>query len=283
MTETASVRKVTMTPTELGTVQRTLLTPLVARADQYPRQDAILRDHKAFEIAKRLAPHYQSAFLAIRRFPDTLTGCAIRAAVFDRWIRRFLDRHRDAAVISIAEGLDTTFERNDDGRSVFFELDFPDVIALRRELFADHPRRSMIAGSVFDKRWIDRVRSSGRNAFLFQAAGLTMYLPPERVREMLTLLADHFPGCTFLFDTCSTLAKRNSRRWEATVRTTGAVYQFGIDQAKDICQWDSRFRVLETEYMMDHHRRQWSAKTRFVSALSRSLRTAYQLNRAVLG
>ena len=204
-------------PQALGTVQKTLLTPLLARADQYQRDDAILRDRKAFEIVQQLVPHYAPDFAAIRRFPDTLTGCAIRAAVFDRWIQSFLDQHDDAAVVSIAEGLDTTFERNDDGRALFFELDFPDVIALRRELFGGAPRRVMIAGSVFETGWIDRVRHSGRTRFLFQAAGLTMYLPAQQVRSLLTLLADHFPGCTLLFDTCSEMAKRNSRQCELSI------------------------------------------------------------------
>lgn len=267
------------TEPDLGTVQETLLTPLCARADQYGRPDAIVHDKRAMEIVRSM----EYDFDKIRKFPDTLTGCAIRAAIFDRWMAEFLQQHDDAAIVLIGEGLDTTYDRNDDGRAEWFEIDFPDVIDLRRQLIGTSERRTMIAGSVFEEEWIDQVRAAGRSPILFQAAGVFMYLPPEKIRSLLGLLADHFPGSTLLFDTCSTMAKRNSHRWEATVRTTNAVYQWGIDDPRSIAEWDERFQVTDVEYMMDFHRNQWSLKTRFWSRLIAGLRHGYQLNRAVLG
>lgn len=263
----------------LGTVQETLLTPLCARADQFDRDDAIVRDERAAAIVASM----DYDFSAIRRFPDTLTGCAIRASVFDHWMQEFLQSNDDVAVTLIGEGLDTTTDRNDDGKAHFFELDFPDVIELRHQFFEQTNRRTFIAGSVFDTQWIEQVKSAGRSSYLFQLAGVTMYLTPEQNRRLFGLLADHFPGCTLLFDNCSAMAKRMSRRWEATVRTTNAVYQFGISDSRKIREWDDRFVVTDVEYMMDHHRHQWSKMARFWSTVFPPLRHGYQLNRSILG
>jgi O-methyltransferase involved in polyketide biosynthesis len=264
---------------ELGTVQETLLTPLLGRADQFGREDAIVRDAKADEMVRSMDYNFD----AIRKYPDTLVGCAIRAAIFDRWMREFLKSHDDVAVTMIGEGLDTTTDRNDDGQAHFFELDFPDVIELRRHFFEPTDRRTFIAGSVFETEWIDQVKSSGRKNFLFQLAGVTMYLEPEQNRQLFTMLADHFPGCTLLFDNCSAMARFMSPRWEATVNTTKAVYKWGIGDARNIRQWDDRFVVTDLEYMMNHHRHQWSSLARFWSTIFPPLRHGYQVNRAVLG
>lgn len=267
-------------PIRLGTVQQTLLTPLYSRALEFQRDAPIVRDEKAFEIVSRL----DFDFSKIAAFRDTMTGNAIRASLLDHWIGEFLDRQPFGNIVLIGEGLDTTFDRNDNGQANWLEIDFPDVVKLRDELFSHNPRRRRFAGSVFQPDWSELVQSNegnGENAnVLFQIAGVTMYLEPEKVQALFTRLADEFPGCTVLFDTCSTLGKQNAGRWEATVRTTNAQYRFGIDDPSTIRDWDPRFNVTDTEALMDHHRNRWSLKTRLVSTFWRRLRNSYLVNRA---
>lgn len=268
---------------DLGVVQETLLTPLCARAMQYGRPDAIVSD----PIAARLVETIDYDFDRLRAFPDTMTGCAIRAERFDRRIQSFLGEssadETPPTMVLIGEGLDTTFDRNDDGRAHWYEIDFPDVIALRKQLFPDQPRRHQISGSVFDEEWIGQVKQTATERVFFQIAGVMMYLPEEKVRKLFTLLADHFPGCHVAFDTCSVMARRLSSILEASVRTTRAVYQWGITDPRRIDSWDKRLVVRDVEYTMNFHRHRWTRKARLASALFPPLRHAYQLNYAVLG
>ena len=265
-------------PIHLGTVQQTLLTPLLSRAREFERDDAIVRDAKAHDIVSRL----EYDFSKIESFSDTLTGTAIRASIMDRWIGEFLTRRPDGTVVLIGEGLDTTFDRNDNGQANWLEIDYPDVIEMRNQIFSPDPRRKRFAGSVFKPEWSAMVDREGPEV-LFQIAGVTMYLEPEKVRQLFTRLADEFPGCTVIFDTCSTLGKENADQWEATVRTTGAEYRFGIDQPASIIEWDKRFHVTDTEALMDHHRNRWSWKVRFLTTFWQRLRKSYLVNRATFG
>jgi len=263
---------------QLGDVQETLLTPLCARADQFGRSDAIVID----AAAKQLVDAIDYDFDKIRRFPNTLTGCAIRAAIMDEWIQDFLRAHPSGAIGLFGVGLDTVFERNDNGRANWFEFDFPDVIALRETCFAPDSRRQSIAGDILDTHWIDRMQATTQGPWLFQAAGLLMYLQPAQVQQLFRLLADHFPGSTFLFDGCSNFAKQNSNRWEATIRTTAAKYHFAIDDPRDLAAWDNRIQVTDVRYMLDYHRYQWRWATRIWSRILPRLRKAYHINRARL-
>lgn len=263
---------------QLGDVQETLLTPLCARADQFGRPDAIVVD----EAAKRLVDAIEYDFDKIRRFPNTLTGCAIRAAIMDDWIQDFLTAHPTGAIGLFGVGLDTVFERNDNGQANWFEFDFADVIALRETCFAPDSRRHLIAGDILNTSWIDKVCAVAEGPWLFQAAGLLMYLQPAQVEDLFRLLADHFPGAIFLFDGCSQFAKQNSIRWEATIRTTAAQYHWAIDDPHDLTSWDGRVQVTDVRYMMDHHRHQWRWPTRIWSRFLPKLRKAYHINRASL-
>lgn len=60
----------------------------------------------------------------------------------------------------IGTGLNTRFERVDNGQVHWIDLDLPEVIALRRQFFTDSDRQRMIAGSVLDPAWTDTVRTS---------------------------------------------------------------------------------------------------------------------------
>lgn len=106
-------------------------SPLYARAVENSKEHALLRDGRAEEIVASI--DYDFA-----RFDDlpSLTGSLLRTLLFDRWVADFLSAHPDATVVEIGTGLNTPHERVDSGRARWFELDLPDVIALRRNFFA---------------------------------------------------------------------------------------------------------------------------------------------------
>jgi O-methyltransferase involved in polyketide biosynthesis len=130
---------------ELGPVQETLLIPLLGRAEETKKKRGLLRDEKAVEIVDRL----EYDFGKWRR-AKSLVGTSIRTRMFDRYVERFLTDHPTSTIVELGCGLNTRFERVDNGRLRWFDLDLPDVIALRRRFFEDEPRRTMLACSVLD-------------------------------------------------------------------------------------------------------------------------------------
>ncbi|MEJ1202342.1 MULTISPECIES: class I SAM-dependent methyltransferase [unclassified Streptomyces] len=180
----------------LGTVQETLLIPLYARAVENRKEHALLRDPRAEEIVASIDYDFG-------RFDElpSLTGALLRTRLFDRWVNDFLSAHPDATVVEIGTGLNTRHERVDNGRARWYELDLPDVIDLRRNFFADSPRRTMIAASVTDRAWAAEVASHATGPYLFVAEAVLPYLHEPDVRGVIDLLADHFPGALLALDT----------------------------------------------------------------------------------
>lgn len=179
----------------LGTIQETLLIPLYGRAVESRKPEAVLRDPAAEAMVAAI--DYDFA-----RFDGgpSLIGTVLRTNLFDHWVRAFLAEHPDATVVEIGTGLNTRYERADNGRAHWFELDLPDVIELRRTFFTDTPRRRMLAGSVLDDGWTAAPLATGGPYFLAAEAVLG-YLPEEDIRRVLDLLAECFPGALLALDT----------------------------------------------------------------------------------
>ena len=134
---------------QLGRVQETALVPLYARALESRRKRPILEDPKAVEIVDSIEWDF-------RRFGQRrrVVGCSLRSAMFDVWVRDFVLRHPEGTVVEIGAGLNTRFERLDNGSIHWYDLELPDMVELRRRYFSDSERRVTLAASVLDRDWI---------------------------------------------------------------------------------------------------------------------------------
>jgi O-methyltransferase involved in polyketide biosynthesis len=178
----------------LGAVQQTLFIPLIGRARQARKKRPVLRDPKAAELADSIgydaAKYYRFAGLV----------AVLRTATFDEWVREFLAGYPAGTVAEIGTGLNTRFERVDNGNVHWFDLDLPDTIELRRRFFADTGRRRMIAASVLDEEWLQVVAQSP-GPYFFVAEGVLHYLLEDDVTRTLTRIAQRFPGALVALDT----------------------------------------------------------------------------------
>ena len=100
-------------------------------------------------------------------------------------MREFLARHAGGTVAELGTGLNTRFERTDNGTVRWIDLDLPDTIALRRRFFADNGRRHMIEGSVTGEDWLEAVAELP-GPYFFVSEGVFVYLEEDDVTRTLT-------------------------------------------------------------------------------------------------
>jgi O-methyltransferase involved in polyketide biosynthesis len=180
---------------QLGAVQQTLFITLAARAAESQRKHPVLRDPRAVELLRSV--DYDAA-----KYGPGAGGfvTVLRTAILDFWVRGFLAAHPGGTVVELGTGLNTRFERVDNGRVHWLDLDLPDTIDLRRKFFADTGRRRMVAASVLDEGWLpEAARSPG--PYFFVAEGVLVYLPQDQVLATLARIAQRFPGALLALDT----------------------------------------------------------------------------------
>jgi O-methyltransferase involved in polyketide biosynthesis len=178
----------------LGAVQQTLFIPLAARARETRRRHPALRDPRAVELVESI--RYDTSKYG-RGSGGLVT--VLRTAIFDWWVQQFLAGHPDGLVVEIGTGLNTRFDRVDNGQVRWIDLDLPDTIELRRRFFTDTSRRTMLAASFLDEDWLAAV-ADRPGPYFFAAEGVLVYLPEQQVTAALARLAQRFPGALVALD-----------------------------------------------------------------------------------
>jgi O-methyltransferase involved in polyketide biosynthesis len=233
---------VPLQPVELGNVSETLMIPLWCRAVESQRHRPILRDPKSREIIEQLDYDFDRRFAHARKL--AFRAC-LRTVMIDRWVLDFLRRHPSGTVVEIGTGLNTRFERVDNGTLRWFDVDLPDSLALRRRFFSDGPRRTMVEGAFGDSNWLaDLAPASG--PILFIAEAVLVYLDEALVQRGIAALAEAYPGCEFIFDTVATRGLERVER--PMMRSYQAPFVWGCDDPRSIEGW-GRHRLLETTTM----------------------------------
>jgi O-methyltransferase involved in polyketide biosynthesis len=223
----------------LAGAQRTLLPVLKAKALDNRLPDPILGDEYAERVMRRLDPGYDRGWFGASQLGLV---AVVRSRAHDDWARGFLAGHPDAVVLHLGCGLDARVWRVDPPAGVeWFDLDYPAVIALRRECLPSREHYTEIGSSVTDLSWLDRV-PRGRPVLMI-AEGLVPYLTEAEVRRLVTGVVDAFPAGQIQLDTVPVWAWRSSR-WDPSLRRYGTRFRGGFDEPARIADWHPRLRYV---------------------------------------
>jgi O-methyltransferase involved in polyketide biosynthesis len=272
-----------ITNQDLSGVAETLLMTLYIRAMESQRPDALIKDEKAVALVTNMSYDFDR-IRQVKMDEDDKVGVILRNLEFDRQVRDFLTRHPDAVVVHIGCGLDSRFERVDNGKVEWYDLDLPEVIEQRRKFIGDEGKRyHLLAGSVFDSAWLDKVSVHRQRPFLFLAEGVLMYFEEAQVKSLVLMLRDHFPGAELVFDAFSPfLVRANNLRM--AISKFGVRYHWGLGRGQEVEKWGDGIRLLDEwgyfdrpEPRLDHIR--WM---RHIPLLARVMRVYhYRLGKAV--
>ena len=221
-------------------VAETLLIPLYMRAKESRLDNPILYD----KAAERLADSLEYDYSLFDGAKLSEVGCVVRGWYFDRAVRRFIETHSRPVVVNVGCGLDTRFQRIGNPKAVYYDLDLPEVIALRRELIPEQPGNVYIAASLLETDWMDDLRRRHPDGeFIF-------------IVDFLHHAASRFGGGELWFDVCGTMMSRHGvkpdslRKHEAQIRS-------GLSNGHLVEQWEPTLRLIEQANYMKFFRPRW--------------------------
>jgi O-methyltransferase involved in polyketide biosynthesis len=172
-------------------VPETMLWTLHNRATEAKRSGGILRDPDCIRIYDSITYDYQ------RNFGKPDGTHAQRSRIFDVALRGWLADHPTGSVVELGAGLETQFQRCDNGTVDWTCVDVEESIAVRERFLPAGPRCRHIACSALDLAWLDHIPPG---PVFITAQGLFMYFDESDVRTLVTAIVDRLPGAQLMFD-----------------------------------------------------------------------------------
>jgi O-methyltransferase involved in polyketide biosynthesis len=208
--------------------KETYLATLYGKALDATTAQPILGDHFAAEAVARI----DYDFKALKLPSGGEITLPLRARHFDGWTRAFLAVNPVSTVLHLGCGLDTRVYRIDPDPQVrWFDVDLPDVIALRQQLYPAREGYQQIGASVTNPAWLEAI--PGDTPVFVVAEGLMMYLPQPEGIALFRRITGQFPSGQIAFDGYSGVMVRLVSRL-ATVRGAKVELVWGVDDPHDL-------------------------------------------------
>ena len=213
---------------DLSGAPQTMLATLYAKALDADFKEPILGDRFAKRLVERIDYDWKKTTINARRAPSVTS----RTAHFDAWTDQFLSAHSHAVVLHVGCGLDSRFFRLQPGPGVeWYDVDYPEVAALRTQLYPVAEHCHVVAASVTDPGWLAGIAAD--RPTLMIGEGLTMYLTEQDGTALLRRIVERFPRGELQFDAFNWLGIK-AQVLNTVVRRSGSTLRWAINGPDDI-------------------------------------------------
>lgn len=239
--------------------KETLLITLYAKALDSRLKNSVLNDKKANELVNMIDYDFEK----LNSFGNG-NIMVIRAKQFDVWLKKFLKTYPDAIVLNIGCGLDTRISRiNPQANVQWFDVDYPEVIKVRKLFYSNTDNYEMIESSIVDFDWLKNIPREKPTMII--AEGVLEYLKEDQVKTLFNRLIDHFPHGQIAFDVMNSFAIKSGK--ESLKEITGAEHTWAVDHVNDVDKLSPRFtRVHNHSILGSKYTYKLSLKYRFIYA-----------------
>jgi len=183
---------------------KTLYIPLYGKAIM-SKEDFIID-----EMAERIFEIEKEAFENVDTSRKLAIYMAMRAMQYDKLVYNFISHDPYRIVIHLGCGLDSRKRRVGKSVMMWYDLDFPDVIDIRKKYYKESMNYTMIPSSVTDFSWLDKIDHRDKEVIVI-AEGLSMYLSEADMKNLMENFRKRFSKTTFYFDAYSPFAAKMSK------------------------------------------------------------------------
>lgn len=204
----------------MDNVSKTLYIPLYGKA-LVSRKGILLQDPKAEEIWEKegfpLKGKAASKWLAYYM--------GMRSRVFDDWLKEKLEENPGAAVLHLGCGMDSRVCRISRAGHLWYDIDFPEVIAQRKKHYAPMEGYRMIGSDARDTAYLKQMP---KETAIVIMEGISMYLNRQELAQLLSDINQHFDKVFLLMD-CYTEFAAKASKYKNPVNEVGVTTLYGMD------------------------------------------------------
>ena len=240
---------------EKNTVQETLIIPLYGRkvcSEHFPH---LFKDPEAERLCSMLDYNFEEKGKKMESAAGLFGALEVAQRQYDIAceVKEYLKDHPSSAVVNLGCGLDDTFRKCDNGSCKGYNIDMPDVIAVRNEILPAGDREVNLGFDLNNEAWMDEI--DAKSGAIFYATGVFYYFKTEDVKALFKKMAKRFPGAVLVFDACNSRgAKMMRKTWlkQAGIKDVEAF--FSLEDAKELRSWSTDFSSVSSKSYMRGYR-----------------------------
>jgi len=260
---------------ELGDIQRTLFMPVWARAVETKKENPILVDRTALEIIDTV--DFDFSQMTDNLAEISQIGWIARCKRYDLIVDKFINDHPKGTVVNIGCGLDTSYERINGNSILWYDLDLPDVIELKRKFQKETEKRRFISSSFLDTDWFNNLEINDN--ILFISTGVFVYFEELEIRDFVVKVANQFDNCEMFFDVTSPKGLEIANQ---IIQKSGldsrSFFKWALTDKSILLSWDRRISLLNTYYTFKIEGLGLSEENKNIALISDSLDIQYMVH-----
>ncbi|MDO5814960.1 MAG: class I SAM-dependent methyltransferase [Methanobrevibacter sp.] len=225
-------------------VEKTMLLTLFAKAQHSQKKNHKFYDQKAIEIISKI----DYDFTVTDSDTKMKYGVISRTIVLDDMVSEYINKNPHSTIVNIASGMDTRFNRLDNGLIRWYNIDLENSANFRLQYIQDTDRVKTLAYSAMDSKWADEIKIESGNV-LFIIEGLSMYLTEEENRDILKIIDDNFRHCTIFEEIMPPISVKNVK--EKSVEETNSKFIWGVKKGEELLKLNPNFRWIKDVNLFD--------------------------------
>ena len=223
---------------ELNNESKTLFIPLLGKAI-ISKDNIFLHDYKAEEIINKLDYDFNS----LKQSKWLSMYMSLRGLLIDELCNKYILEHPNSTIIHLGCGLDSRCLRVNSNYNIWYDIDYKNVIDIRKEFYKNSKKYKMIGSSVLDNKWLDEIDNSDNVLIIME--GLTMYLSEDEIKELLNSITKKYDNVYLIFDAYSKKGVKYSKI-KNPVNQMNALIKFGFDTEEEFLKLNDRLEYIKT-------------------------------------
>ncbi|AMD17213.1 conjugal transfer protein [Methanobrevibacter sp. YE315] len=208
-------------------VEDTLFIPLTGRVYVSKKFPEYFFDEKALEMENLI----KNKQIENKSSEYTMLANVARSYNLDEMAQKFIDKHDKCNIVNLGVGLETSYYRIDRKNSLFFEVDLPEVIELRKKYFEVAENEKFIKGDLFKLEWCDELDTNLPTLMI--VAGVFQYFHEEDILDFIGNVKKIFRNAELIFDATNKFGIKYCNLYVKRTGNKSALMYFYIEDANE--------------------------------------------------
>lgn len=224
-------------------VEKTMLLTLYTKAKHSQKPNHKFFDYMAIDVISEIDYDFSIA----DKDRSMQMGVISRTIVLDDMVSEYIRSHPKCTIVNIASGMDTRFNRLDNGIIKWYNVDLENSANFRLNYIKDTDRVKTLAYSAMDPMWADEIEASGDILFIIE--GLTMYLSEGENKQILDIIDKNFKSCTIFTEIMPPVSVENVT--EKSVEEMDAKFIWGVQEGHELRRLNPNFNWIRDVNLFD--------------------------------